>query len=235
MKLDDALERYRGRKLTEQDISTYQKWTFGYFHDEKHVANPYLSMTLEFDIGDAKRVYDAGFQASQGASFQAYLLWNLAKALREEWVFSTREIDGEWYRFDNLPVCFPVAVGGDIRFHDIMLDDVVLMDWPEFALGYRDAIDNSRNAGDSMDPLTWSLSHFIGNLPDLNFSAFQIHRGALKSGRPVFYFGQRQRQGERYTVPLSISMDHANADPYVLNKMLAVYQRLLSGKSARND
>ena len=229
MNLDEALERYHGRKLTDDDISTYQKWTFGYFHDEEHVANPYLSITLDFDITDARTAYGARFQSSPKACFQAYLLWNLAKAMREEWAFCTRKIGGDWYRFDNLPVYFPVAVGGDVRFHDIVLDDVVLTDWPEFARGYRDAIDNSRAAGETMDPLTWSLSHFIGNLPNLNFTAFQIHRGAVKSGRPMFYFGKRRRQGGRWTVPLSVSMDHANADPYVFDKMLAIYRQLLSG------
>ncbi|NES65010.1 MAG: hypothetical protein F6K24_06990, partial [Okeania sp. SIO2D1] len=75
-------------------------------------------------------------------SFQSYLVWNLVKALSLEWTFNTRKIDEEWYVFKNLPVYFPVAIGGEDRFKDVIINDVIFMDWTKFCRVYRDSIDN---------------------------------------------------------------------------------------------
>lgn len=208
-------------------MSKYQQWAFSYFHNEEFVLNPNLSVTIQLDLVKPREVYERYFQNTQGASFQGYLVWNLVKALYLEWTFCTRKIDQEWYLFKNLPVYFPVAVGGDDRFKDVIINDVILMDWRKFCRVYRDSIESSNVDVGSLPPLTWEISHFIGNLPYLNFTSFQMHRGAMKTGRPLFYFGQRYNLYQRQTVPLSITFDHANTDPYVLNNLMQTYQNLL--------
>lgn len=109
----------------------------------------------------------------------------------------------------------------------MIINDVISMDWTKFCRVYRDSIENSNIDPGSFPQLIWQISYFIGNLPYLNFTSFQMHRGTQKTGRPMFYFGQRHNFYERQTVPLSITFDHANADPYVLNKLMETYQNLL--------
>lgn len=143
MELQEALERYQGTKLNLDELSKYQQWAFRYFHNEEFVLNPNLSVTIQLDLVKPREVYERSFQSTQGASFQGYFVWNLVKALSIEWTFSTRKIDGEWYLFKNLPVFSPIAVGGDNRFKDVVINDVILMDWRKFCRVYRDSIENS--------------------------------------------------------------------------------------------
>ncbi len=228
MNLQEALEQYQGTKLKLDELSKYQQWAFSFFHNEEFVLNPNLSITLQLDLGGAREIYEKSFQNPQGASFQAYLVWNLVKALSLNWTFCTRKIDGEWYFFKNLPVYFAIAVGGEDRFKDVIINDVSLMDWTKFSRFYRNSIQNYKIDVGSLPPLMWEIAHFIGNLTDLNFTSFQIHRGIMKTGRPIFYFGQRYNSHQGLTVPLSITFDHANSDPYVLNKLMQTYQDFLT-------
>ncbi len=229
MNLQEALDAYQGIKLQPNQLSRYQQWAFSYFHDENFVANPNLSITLHLDLVDARDVYESSFQSTKGASFQAYLVWNLVKALSLHWTFNTRKVNGEWYLFKNLPVYFPIAVGGEDRFKDVMINDVTFMDWAKFSRVYRNSIQSPTDIG-SIPTLIWEISHFIGNLPALNFTSFQIHRGIRNAARPIFYFGQRYNLQQRQKVPVSVTFDHANADPYVLNNLIQTYQNLLTEK-----
>ncbi|MDY7006716.1 MAG: hypothetical protein SWX82_23030 [Cyanobacteriota bacterium] len=136
MDLKEALERYEGTKLNLNELSKYQQWAFRYFHNEEFVLNPNLSVTIQLDLVKPREVYERSFQNAQGASFQAYLMWNLVKALSLEWTFCTRKIDEEWYLFKNLPVYFPIVVGGDNRFKNVIINDVILMDWKKFCRVY---------------------------------------------------------------------------------------------------
>ena len=235
MKLQEALEAYQGIKLQSNQLSKYQQWAFSFFHDEDFVVNPNLSITLELDLTDARNVYENSFQNTIGASFQAYLVWNLTKALCLHWTFCTRKIDGEWYLFKNPPVFFPIAVGGEDRFKHVIINDVTLMDWTKFSKVYRESIQYPKMDVDSFPQLIWAISHFIGNLPALNFTSFQFHRGSMKTGRPLFYFGQRYNLQQRLKVPVSITLDHANADPYVLNELIQTYQNLLTQVKSKGE
>ena len=228
MHLQDILFKYQGHLLTQTDLSYYERWAMDYFHDDDLVVDPYLSITLDLELSEARVNYQLHYQQANGASFQGFLVWCLANALASEWIFSTRNIDGQWYRFDNLPVFCPIAVGGDLRFKDVILENVTKLSWPEFARYYRESIDNDHAQLEVLSQNVWSLCPFIGNLPNMAFSSFQIHRNKLKTGRPLFYFGQRKESNSKQYVPLSISFDHANSDPYVLDKLLATFTQLIT-------
>lgn len=234
MDLQEALERYQGTKINRDELSKYQQWAFSFFHDEEFVLNPNLSITIHLNLTAARDVYEQSFQNAQGASFTAYLIWNLVKAFSVEWTFNTRKIEQEWYLFRNLPLYFPVAVGGENRFKNVVINDVIFMDWTTFSRVYRNSIKNHKRDLGNLTPFIYEISHFIGNLPYFNFTSFQMHRGILKTGRPLFYFGQRQNSHQQLTVPLSITFDHANADPYVLNNLIQTYQKFLSNNLDAN-
>jgi len=198
-----------------------------YFHDENHVTDPYLTMTLNLDLTQARSEYENSYKAVEGASFQAYLVWNLSRALQKEWTFSTRNIDGTWYLFNNLPIFTPIAVGGDLRFKDVIIENSTELSWIEFAQAYRNEINNKNARLEILPQKVWALCPFIGNLPNMNFTSFQVHRNRLKTGRPLFYFGQRAQTADSLFVPLSISIDHANADPFVLDRLISSFQSYL--------
>lgn len=227
MELTQILSKYKGRTLKEEELSHYVNWAMDYFHDENHVTDPYLTMTLNLDLTQARSVYENTYKAVEGASFQAYLVWNLSRALQKEWTFSTRNIDGTWYLFNNLPIFTPIAVGGDLRFKDVIIENSTELSWQEFAQAYRNEINNEDAQLEILPQKVWALCPFIGNLPNMNFTSFQVHRNRLKTGRPLFYFGQRVQTSDSLFVPLSISIDHANADPFVLDRLISSFQSYL--------
>lgn len=227
MELTQILSKYKGRTLKEEELSHYVNWAMDYFHDENHVTDPYLTMTLNLDLTQARSVYENSYKAVEGASFQAYLVWNLSRALQKEWTFSTRNIDGTWYLFNNLPIFTPIAVGGDLRFKDVIIENSTELSWQEFAQAYRNEINNENAQLEILPQKVWALCPFIGNLPNMNFTSFQVHRNRLKTGRPLFYFGKRVQTADSLFVPLSISIDHANADPFVLDRLISSFQSYL--------
>jgi len=227
VELTQILSKYKGRSLKEEELSHYVNWAMDYFHDENHVTDPYLTMTLNLDLTQARKVYENSYKAVEGASFQAYLVWNLSRALQKEWTFSTRNIDGTWYLFNNLPIFTPIAVGGDLRFKDVIIENSTELSWIEFAQEYRNEVNNENAQLEILPQKVWALCPFIGNLPNMNFTSFQVHRNRLKTGRPLFYFGQRVQTTESLFVPLSISIDHANADPFVLDRLISSFQNYL--------
>jgi len=227
VELTQILSKYKGRSLKEEELSHYVNWAMDYFHDENHVTDPYLTMTLNLDLTQARKVYENSYKTVEGASFQAYLVWNLSRALQKEWTFSTRNIDGTWYLFNNLPIFTPIAVGGDLRFKDVIIENSTELSWQEFAQAYRSEVNNENAQLEILPQKVWALCPFIGNLPNMNFTSFQVHRNKLKTGRPLFYFGQRMQTTESLFVPLSISIDHANADPFVLDRLISSFQSYL--------
>lgn len=231
MDLDEILKKYSGSKLSVEKTTCYERWAMSYFHDESIVSDPYLAMTLQLDLSQARNTYESDYRDTAGASFQAYLVWNLARALKSEWIFNTRNIEGTWYQFDNLPIFMPTAIGGELRFKDVILNDVASSTWEEFARYYRSSIDDPTAQFEILPQNVWSLCTFIGNLPDMPFTGFQLHKSRKSSGRPSFYFGRRDTSNGQCKVPLSISFDHANSDPFVLNKLIQIFIRLSAGEN----
>lgn len=232
MTLEEILSKFSGKEVT--NASSYESWAMQYFHDKEIVQNPYLNMTLDIDLTEARQVYDTNYKAHQGASFQAYITWNLLKALQDTWVFNTRKIEGRWYRFSNLPVFMPIAIGGDLRFKDAILYNTQGIDWPSFVSKYRQSIDNGINKLEILPQNIWALCIFIGNLPNMTFKSFSLHHNKMNTGRPFFYFGQRRLERGRLMVPASITFDHANSDPLVLDQLLKSFSTHLTDNTGTN-
>jgi chloramphenicol O-acetyltransferase len=225
--LHTLIHRFEGRLLAPERLSSYQRWAYQFFHTD-HLADPHLSITISLHLTEARVRYEQAFAQTPGASFTAYLTYQLVQALKIQPDFHTRHVGGQWYAFDNLPLYFPVAVGGDRRFKDVIIENVNRMDWPAFALAYRQAVDGEGLVREEYAGAeAWHLFTFIGNLPYLPFTSLTLHRSATHAGRPFFYFGQRQMANGQLQVPLSITLDHANTDPFLLNALLADYQQRL--------
>jgi len=86
-----------------------------------------------------------------------------------------------------------------------------------------------------LDNILWSIADFVGNLPYLRFTSLSLPRASSLCGRAQFYFGQRYKQGDKLLLPFSITFDHANTDPWVLNLLMENFNRILEMGEADSE
>lgn len=230
--MKNHLERFQAEPLELSKLGHYEKWALANFHDSEKFVSPNLSLTLGLDITGARSVYESRFTAP-GSSFTAYLIFQLIQALKRHDCFNYRDIDGRWYVLKNPPVFIPVATGGTDRFREIYLEDAFLMDWSAFRERYRADLGQAlqgRACAVGAEEGFYELAVMIGNLPHTAFTAFHLHQAVRNTGRPVFYFGERHETGGELRVPLSVTLDHSNTDPFVCDLLLKDYRRFLAGE-----
>lgn len=244
-------------------------WSLGFF-SEPVLQNPHVDMTLQLDITRAWACYqqqplahlppplsppapsprpaptqppeadEAGGTGAERVSFFAFFVWHLAQTLARHPSFNLRCVGGQWYVLRNPPIFVPVAVGGDVRFRSLLLEDVYQQDLPTFLAQYRQQLALARSPGGT-PPLAESafgIAHFMGNLPQLRFSGLTLHwRADQSTGQSSFYVGQRYEEGEegkegkggkggkRMLMPLAVRLHHSCTDPLVLNELMADFNR----------
>lgn len=223
--LTTDLQAWGCRPLAEAEKAGYLAWSLDFFTDRTVEQNPFVDITLQLDITDAYACYKG--QALPGLTFFSFLIWHLAQAMRDELGFKLRKINGQWWVLENAPIVVPVALGGETRFCELLLQNVGHQSLAEFAGQYREQLDAAR-AGrvPRMDPNTFLVASFIGNLPQLQFTALSLHwRKADIECQPCFYCGQRYAQGERLMMPLATKLHHACTDPFVLNALLERFRQ----------
>lgn len=229
----EIVEMFGGTRIDPVDLTRYERWALELFHDKRYLSNPNLKITLQLDITAAEKAYNAQYAAAAGASLTAYLKWTLLAAIARHPCFSYRDLGGEWYRFERLPLFFPVATGTKERFQEVLIEDAGSLGWPAFSAAYREAIERIRREDVPYEPIpddVWSVAHFIGNLPELQFTSLHLHEPSDHVGRPVFYFGKRYRDCARLFIPFYVLFDHSNLDPVVVNLLLKDYERIFSGE-----
>ena len=198
-----------------------RSWALDFFPKDTLRIIGYKSESL--DITKARENYLYNYKPTEFASFTAFNL-ELIKAMDEHPWSRTRKVNGEWYCFDNLPLFFPTAVGGSKGSLSHVFNSVE-SEWVDFWKNWKAISGENPN---KLDHGLWSLSHFIGNLPNLDFTAFTLHKGVDDTARPFFYFGQRTENDGTYTIPLSINFDHANSDPFVINQLMETFKELIT-------
>ncbi len=227
--LEQLLAAFDGELLDRRSLSSYEQWALDFFPDPDHILDPNIDMTLQVDISEALAVYRMHPEIARHGSFTARLTWALARAVRDIDCFCWRRLDGRWYRFNNLPLFIPIATGQRERFGEMLIENALHMDWPAFAKRYRERVNTVRKAGAStfqaLPEEIWRVAVFIGNLPGLRFTSLRPHQSIARTGRPIFYFGQRYLETDRTTIPFAAYFDHANVDPVVLEQLLATFQR----------
>lgn len=218
--LTTDLEAWGCRPLADNEKSGYLAWSLDFFTDSQVEQDPFIDITLQLDVTDAYAGYRG--QAVPGLTFFSYLAWHLAHAMQGQIGFKLRKIDDAWFVLENAPIVVPVAVGGEMRFCELLLQDACRQTLPEFALQYRDQLDAARTGGaPRMAPLTFLAATLMGNHPQLQFTGLKLHwrKGDIQC-QPCFYFGQRYSLGERLMIPMAIKLHHACADGFVLNALL---------------
>jgi chloramphenicol O-acetyltransferase type A len=213
-------EHFRPELLRSELRKGWREWALDFFTEEDVAQSPYVDITLQLDVTAAYAWYRN--QGVEGASFFAFLLWHLAQTLMRHPDFNLRRVDGEWYQLHNPPIFVPVAVGGSIRFQEMVLEDVYQRDYTDFIAYYADALRRAREGRTSHEETSryFYLGHLIGNLPTLQFSALTLHWRAGIAGHTAFYFGKRYWVGEKLTIPFAAKLHHACTDPFTLDLLL---------------
>ncbi len=208
------------RPLSQAEKAGYLAWSLDFFTDSTVEQDPFVDLTLQLDVTEAYASYQR--QALPGLSFFSYLIWHLAQAMQGQLGFKLRKIDGTWQVLENAPIVVPVAVGGEMRFRELLLRDVSRQSLAGFAAHYRKQLDAARaGEGERMAPLTFLSACLIGNLPNLQFTAMNLHwRKSDIQCQPCFYFGRRYQQDGRLLIPLAAKLHHACTDPFVLNALI---------------
>lgn len=223
--LNTELQAWGCRPLTEDERAGYLAWSLDFFTDSTVEQDPFIDITLQLDITNAYTCYKA--QALPGLTFFSFLIWHLAQAMQGQLGFKLRKIKDQWWVLENAPIVVPVAVGGEMRFCELLLQNASNQSLAEFAVQYRNQL-NATRAGcvARMDPHTFITACFVGNLPQLKFTALNLHwRKSNIQCQPSFYFGQRYPQGERLMMPLAIKLHHACTDPFVLNALIEDFRQ----------
>lgn len=217
-------ERYLPERIYPAKLPGWLGWSLKFFSDST-IQNPHVDLTLQLDVTRAFSRYQS--QQSSGieqVSFFAFLVWHLAQTLARHPSFNLRCLNGDWYVLHNPPIFIPVAVGGDMRFKELVLENVYQQDYPAFLKHYRNLLAMARSP-ESIQPAaseTICYAHFMGNLSNLRFTGMTLHwRPDQMIGQSSFYFGQRYDDAERKLIPLTVRMHHSCTDPFVLNELLA--------------
>ncbi|GAB1392795.1 hypothetical protein MASR1M60_09580 [Rhodocyclaceae bacterium] len=223
--LDTNLEAWGCRPFADNEKTGYLAWSLDFFTDSQAEQDPFLDITLQLDITDAYACYTG--QAVSGLTFFSYLIWHLAHAIQGQISFKLRKVNDTWCVLENAPIVVPVAVGGETRFCELLLQNTCRQTLPEFALQYRDQLNTARTGGvPRMSPLTFYAATLMGNLPQIQFTAMNLHwRKSDIQCQPYFYFGQRYSLGERLMMPMAVKLHHACTDPLVLNALLEDFRR----------
>ncbi len=220
-------ESYLPQPIDPASLPGWLGWSLPFF-SEPVLQNPHIDLTLQLDVSNAFTQYQGLSQDSEQASFFAFLVWHLAQTLAQHPSFNLRRVNGDWYVLHNPPIFIPVAVGGDVRFRDLVLENAYQQDLPTFLENYQNLRALARSPA-GLPPCaseTYCLAHFMGNLPHLRFSGLTLHWRADQSlGQSSFYFGQRYTEGGRTLIPLAVRMHHSCTDPFVLNGLIADFQR----------
>lgn len=222
--IDALLRNWGCRPLAEQEKSDYFAWSLDFFTDHRVEQDPYVDLTIQLDVTEAYARYQR--LALPSLTFFAYLVWHLARAMQEELSFKLRKINGDWCVLENAPIVVPAAVGGEMRFRELLLQDTCLQTLSEFAQQYRNQLKAARSGElPRVAPLSFLSACLIGNLPNLQFTALSLswRKGDIQC-QPYFYFGQRYRQGERLMIPLAAKLHHACMDPFVFNALIEKFR-----------
>lgn len=218
----EALQAYAPRLLTDAEKQGYLDWSLDFFTDAGVRQDPFVDITLQLDVTQAYANYQAN--AAAGLSFFSFLIWHLAQAMQAHSGFKLRKVGEHWLVLENAPIVVPVAVGGAQRFKELLLRDASRQSLADFASQYRRQLDAARSDEPRahLDPDTFLTACFIGNLPDLQFTALSLHwRQSHIQCQPSFYFGKRYSQGAQSFIPLAVKLHHACTDPFVLNALMA--------------
>ncbi|WP_372365299.1 hypothetical protein [Candidatus Uabimicrobium sp. HlEnr_7] len=231
--MQDFLEKYGGKELDSSKLSDYEKWSLNFFSDKNEIQDSSFEITIQLDITKADQIYRSTYAQTPGASFTAYLIWNIFGTLNKHPYLNYRFLRGKWYSFENLPLFCLVAVEGERRFGEALVENVAHANWERFCFLYRKAIEEARNGQRStVDEDVWRIAVVVGNLYHLNFTSLRRHKDNESMAKSYFYFGARNKASDgSLSMAFYTGFDHCTCDLFLLSKFHQDYLEKITMKS----
>ena len=239
MEISEMLQNYEGKEIDLSSLPPYARCAIPYFATADNIINPHVQITIQLEITQALNQYRQHFKSTPGASFTAYLIWNLVQSMNKLKEFNYRLIGNKWYHFEHPPVFIPVAANGPDRFREVILEKVGKKTWKEFTVDYRNNINEAlagrAMASGNLSENVFFVSTIISNLPNIQFTSYQSMISKIRTGRSAVIFGKRyQLEGKDY-IPLSITLHHSVVDPEMFNQLLKDFnERLISTSTSQS-
>lgn len=126
-----VLNKFEGKPVEASSLTNFQKFSVPFFTNPEKVSHPHVSFTTQLNISDMCAIYNEHYKNIPGATFTAYLKWNLIKSMQGT-PLTWRYINNQWYEFKNLPLEISVYVGGERGQLLYYLDDPAYLSWEEF-------------------------------------------------------------------------------------------------------
>lgn len=227
--IQELLLDYSGYVLDLESLSEYDRASMTHFIDRTRARQPRLHITFPLDVTNIHRTFVS--KATTKDTFTGYLTWGLIASMRLHPYLSFRYINRTWYAFDDLPLFIPITSGlAGNRFVSVVLKHIAKSDWSCFSSSYRSAVEHARKnwANPFAEVLHWSNYHFIGNIPDIQFTSLIIHESGLETSRPIFYFGHRYDYKDKLFVPFAIQFHHATFDPVRISDFISDFNKILT-------
>lgn len=225
---DELIERFGGKLVDIENTSKYDRFSLELFTNKEVINNHRMEITLQFDITHAVNNFEQNIKKKfSNASLTAFLTWSLLQSINQHKHFNYRYIMNKWYHFSNLPLFMTVATGHANRISDEVIENVNSLNFEDFLSIFKQKIQDAyRDIAAYCTPEMWGIYHFIGNLPNLQFTALSSQTIHNDQHRPKFSFGKRYTADNRVLMPFAIHASHANVDPVLINNLLCTFTEI---------
>lgn len=230
--LTDILAKFSGQLLDVSNGPRSKRFSLSYF-----VQNtiPYFHADIPFEAADIYQNYKDHLDI-KGASFNAYLYYNLIKTMQQpEFEFMRyRYINDDWYVFENLPFFISVVLQKQDKQFSIFIENVGQMTWHEFVAAYDNQISNVRESesGTTINSDAWFvLAYQITTMPFVFASYTPAYKCPEHDAHsPWFVISKRYKENDKTHFMLSCTVSHASCSPSQLHAFLKAFRKNLLSK-----
>jgi chloramphenicol O-acetyltransferase len=206
------LSKFEGKLVEASSLTNFQQFSIPFFTNLQKVSHPHVSFTTQLNINAIYTVYRDHYKDAPGATFTAYLKWNLVKSMQGT-PLTWRFINDRWYEFKNLPLEISVYVGGKRGQLLYYLDNPAHLSWEEFCKKHAEIAKG--HLADDMEKIKhlplYALAHEIVDLyiPG-ELTSYETTTKVEDSHQPWIIFNKRFTKPTGEIIqPLRISFSHA--------------------------
>jgi chloramphenicol O-acetyltransferase len=221
--LEFVLKKFDGKLVESKVLTGYQKFSLTFFTNTERVSNPHVSFTTQLNITSIYSTYETYYKNTPGATFTAYLKWNLIKSMQDT-ALTWRYINNCWYEFKNLPLEISVYVGGENGQLLYYLENVAYLSWETFCKEHAEiakgTLEDDKEKIKEL-PL-YSLAHeIVGLYLPGKLTSYATTVKTEDSHQPWIIFNKRITKSSGEIIqPLRISFSHAVLVPAQMSKFI---------------
>jgi chloramphenicol O-acetyltransferase len=232
--LQKFLSDFDGKRLDQMNLSTYHKVALNFFPDKKQVKDSRIEFTSQLNITAIYHTYEQFYKAAKGATFTAYLKWNLLKTMQDT-PFNWRYINNQWYEFKNLPLEVSVRTQDNRQQILNFIYNVANMSWEDFAAKHSELRKGeAENALADISTLTeyplYAIAYQIVGLHIPGMTSYKTTKKVQDSHQPWIVFSDpytvssasasASASAKQIILPLHLSISHASLSPHLAEKFI---------------